>query len=63
MPHSERMATPRDLIASEGVFLTLTSRGVVEAESIDATPLRTSPLTARLRQSFETLLEQECAAG
>jgi branched-chain amino acid aminotransferase len=62
IPTAERMSSAEQLLASEGVFLSFTSRGVIEAESLDGTPLRRSPITARLREAFEELLERECAA-
>jgi aminodeoxychorismate lyase len=50
-----------ELPECEGVFLTMTSRGVVEATSLDGRQLRTSPLTARLRDEMEKLIQRECA--
>jgi aminodeoxychorismate lyase len=58
---AERTVQPEQLPAMDGVFLSFTSRGIVEAESLDGKPLRRSPLTTRLRQEFETLLARECS--
>ena len=56
----EQPVRPDELFSCEGVFLSLTTRGVVEADSIDGKPLRHSPITSRLREAFEALLEREC---
>lgn len=61
MPRAERMVRPEQLPAMDGVFLSFTSRGLVEADSLDGTPLRRSPITSRLQQEFEALLQRECA--
>jgi len=61
IPRAERVVRPEQLPTMDGVFLSLTSRGIVEAESLDGTPLRRSPITLRLQQEFETLLARECA--
>ena len=57
----EKILPVEELNSCEGVFLTLTSRGVVEVESIDGTPLRRAPITARLQNEFEKLMQRECA--
>ena len=58
---AERPIRPDQLAKMDGVFLSFTSRGIVETESLDGTPLRRSPLTLRLQQEFEALLARECA--
>jgi branched-chain amino acid aminotransferase len=50
-----------ELSGCEGAFLTMTSRGVVEAASLEGQPLRISPLTDRLRDEMEKLIRLECA--
>ena len=50
-----------ELVECEGVFLTLTSRGVVEAASLDGKQLLKSPITQSLRDAYESLLARECA--
>ena len=50
-----------ELVGCEGIFLTMTSRGVVEAASLEGKPLRTSLLTARLHGKMEELIRRECA--
>jgi len=57
----EKLLPVEELKSCEGVFLTLTSRGVVEVESLDDTPLPRSPVTTRLQNEFEKLMQRECA--
>lgn len=61
MRGEEKLLPVEELKSCEGVFLTLTSRGVVEVESLDGTRLPGSPVTARLQDEFEKLIRQECA--
>ena len=61
VPHMERMIRPEELTKMDGVFLSLTSRGVVEASALEGKPLNRSPLTTRLQDEFEALLARECA--
>jgi aminodeoxychorismate lyase len=56
----ERNIRPEQLPQAEGVFLTLTSRGIVEATSLDGISLSTSPLTSRLRTALESVIQAEC---
>lgn len=56
----EKLLPIEELKSCEGVFLTLTSRGVVEVESLDGTPLRRSPVTTHLQNEFEKLMQREC---
>jgi branched-subunit amino acid aminotransferase/4-amino-4-deoxychorismate lyase len=58
---AERLVRPEQLPTMDGIFLSFTSRGLVEAESLNGTPLRRSTLTTRLQQEFEALLARECA--
>lgn len=57
----EKLLPVEELNSCEGVFLTLTSRGVVEVESLDGARLRHSPVTTRLQNEFEKLMHRECA--
>ena len=61
IPCAEKVIRLEALLSCDGVFVTLGSRGVVEAASVDETTLRRSPLTGRLRTEFEALLRRECA--
>jgi branched-subunit amino acid aminotransferase/4-amino-4-deoxychorismate lyase len=55
------VVSPERLLEMDGVFLTFTSRGIVEAESVDGAPLRRSPITVRLQHEFDALFARECA--
>ncbi len=45
-----------DLIQAQGVFLTLSSFGVVEVMSLDGQPLRAAPLTGKIHAAFGEML-------
>jgi aminodeoxychorismate lyase len=57
----ERTITPAELRSRQGVFLTLSTLGIVEAIELDAQPLHTSELTLRLWRSYRALVERETA--
>lgn len=61
VPHAERTTGLESVRNCEGMFLSFTSRGIVEAESLDGAPIPLSPITKRLQNEFESLLERECA--
>ena len=48
----ETMASPETLLGAEGVFLTLSSFGIVEITSLDDRPFGRGNLTTRLYQSY-----------
>jgi aminodeoxychorismate lyase len=52
----ESQTTPQGLHEAEGVFLALSSYGIVEAISLDSKPLRCSELTERLQGAYEGLI-------
>ena len=56
LPLAERTVTPEQLRRADGVFLTLSSIGVVEASALDGTPLGTSPVAAKIHRAYEKLL-------
>ena len=47
---------------AEGVFLSLSSFGIVQGASLDGRPLRSSPLTGLLHREYLDLVERETAA-
>jgi branched-subunit amino acid aminotransferase/4-amino-4-deoxychorismate lyase len=61
IPRAEQVLRPQQLLDMDGVFVSFTTRGIVEAESIDGQVLRKSPVTQRLQSAFEDLLARECA--
>jgi branched-chain amino acid aminotransferase len=60
LPVAETTAMPLDLQAAAGVFLSLSSWGIVEVASLDGCRLRRSPLIGRLRAAYAELLLREC---
>jgi branched-chain amino acid aminotransferase len=52
-------ATPNHLVQAQGVFLTMTSFGVVEATSLDGRPLSTAPLTGKIHAAFNEILNTD----
>ena len=57
----EASVTADELKRRDGVFLSLSSLGVVEAESLDALALKQSPLTGRIRLAYGNLVRAETA--
>jgi branched-subunit amino acid aminotransferase/4-amino-4-deoxychorismate lyase len=52
----EKNAKPADLRRAQGVFVTNTSMGVVEVESLDENKLPLSPLVKKLWAAYGSLL-------
>jgi len=48
----------KDFGRMDGVFLSLTSRGIVEATSLDGQELKTSELTQRMRDAYDEILNR-----
>jgi branched-subunit amino acid aminotransferase/4-amino-4-deoxychorismate lyase len=49
-----------DLAKADGVFLTLSIYGVVEAVALDGEDLNRTPLTGRIHRGLQALIDQEC---
>ena len=58
----EESVSVANLVSSDGVFLSLSTLGVVEASSIDGQELRRSERLAELRAAYDELLEQESSS-
>jgi aminodeoxychorismate lyase len=58
IPARETEARPAVLHQADGVFLTMTSPGIVEVKSVDGKKTRCSPLTRQLRTAYYALLRQ-----
>jgi aminodeoxychorismate lyase len=56
IPAREILARPRALHQADGVFLTMTSQGVVQVESLDGARIPRSPLTRKLHAAYWALL-------
>jgi aminodeoxychorismate lyase len=52
----EKNIKPAALYKAQGAFLTMTSMGVVEIESLDGRSLRRSPLVKKLSDAYQTML-------
>lgn len=61
LPFAESQITPDGLRQSSGVFLTLSSLGVVEAKELDGIRLTSAPRVADLREVYQRLLTSETA--
>lgn len=61
IPVAEQAIAPAELTHMEGVFLTMTSRGVVEVGLVDNQTVAHSPITARLAEALNALITQECS--
>lgn len=59
LPFAERQITPEALHGAAGVFLTLSSLGVVEAEVLDGVRLSQSPLVEKLHRAYGELIARE----
>jgi branched-chain amino acid aminotransferase len=56
LPCAEKQITPDELRRVDGVFVTLSSFGVVAAASLDGAELKQSPLVAKLSAAYADLL-------
>jgi aminodeoxychorismate lyase len=52
----EAALTPEELLETEGVFVSLSSRGVVEVVSLDGRKLNRSPVVGRIRTAYQELI-------
>lgn len=59
LPTQESTVTPEALHETAGVFLTLSSFGVMPAAELDGLPLAESPLVEKLRRAYGELLTRE----
>jgi branched-chain amino acid aminotransferase len=60
IPHREESIRAERLIQQDGVFLSLTSRGIVEARTIDGHQLPRSFVTQKLQAEVEKRIVAEC---
>ena len=56
---AEASITPSRLAAMDGVFMSLSSLGIVAADSLDGTPLKQSPVVLQLAEAYWKLVEKE----
>lgn len=63
VPIQEAAPRPKELLRAQGVFLTLSTRGVVEAVTLDGHPLQRSSVVGTIQARYRQLLKTETAAG
>jgi aminodeoxychorismate lyase len=63
IPIREKNIRLKELYQAEGIFLSLSSLGIVEAKSLDKKELKKSPLTAHIASSYTDILEDSCACN
>jgi aminodeoxychorismate lyase len=56
IPIQHQNIQARDLLRMDGVFLSLTSRGIVEAKSLDGKALKKSPVTRLIADAYRKIL-------
>ena len=56
LPSREAGITPAQLLEVEGVFMSLSSRGVAEVVSLDGKKLRRSPMVKNIRAGYEEMI-------
>ena len=59
LPAREKKVFPSRLAKADGVFVSLTSRGIVEVAALDGKKVSASPLVKKLRAAYEALVEKE----
>ncbi len=59
MAISEKPMTPSDLFAAEGVFVTVSTSGIVEAIALDGRPLAQSTVIAKLQAAYSDVIRAE----
>ncbi len=59
----EKQARPAALHSADGVFLTMTSMGVVEVTSLDGRKLKRSPLVQKLWEDYQALVRRFTGLG
>jgi aminodeoxychorismate lyase len=63
IPVREANIGSKEVARTDGIFLSLSSFGIVEAKSLDGKKLRTSPLTSRVAGAYEELLINSSACN
>jgi len=55
----EKTILPKAIFRTDGIFLSLSTLGIVEAVSIGGTSIPQSPLTSRIREAYEDYVRRE----
>jgi aminodeoxychorismate lyase len=56
LPVRETGVTPAELLCTQGIFLSLSSWGIIEIGSLDGHDVPRSPLTAQIREAYDALI-------
>lgn len=62
VPVAEAAPSPEELARADGVFLTLSTQGIVAASSLDGQSLAAPPLIGRLHADYWRMVARECDA-
>ncbi|HEX3797898.1 MAG TPA: aminotransferase class IV [Verrucomicrobiae bacterium] len=54
----ETSLTPAELLRAEGIFLSMSSWGIVEVASLDKHPIARSPLSAKIRAAYDRMTNE-----
>jgi len=63
VPFQEKSIKPARLRRADGVFLTLSTFGIVGVISLDGIPLKRSPMTEKLHLAYREVVETETSLG
>lgn len=61
IPTKEKSPRAAELVSGDGIFLSMSSRGIVEAVQLDARKLHRAAVVKEIRRSYEKLLRAETA--
>jgi len=59
LPTNKRVIKPESLLKSEGIFLSLSSLGIVTVTALDGEPVPTSPVVDRIFTSYHEVVQRE----
>jgi aminodeoxychorismate lyase len=63
IPILQKNIRPKELLRADGIFLSLTSLGIVEAKSLDGKIIKKSSLTAKIARSYTDIVMDCCACN
>ena len=59
LPTNKRVIKPESLRKSEGIFLSLSSLGIVPVSAIDGDPVPTSPIAEKILSAYYAVVQRE----
>jgi branched-subunit amino acid aminotransferase/4-amino-4-deoxychorismate lyase len=62
LPTNKRVIKPESLRKSEGIFLSLSSLGIVPVSAIDGDPVPTSPIAEKILSAYYAVVQRETGA-